>query len=111
MSNKQPQNPEELPENLKRIRKEINAVLDDYSSGPAGDKMTDSLVDVVVAECMELRERIAGRILGQVAERYESVSSEQIEKLANVVLWHYEDPMTGTIEMMDPPKRKGVRLI
>lgn len=98
--------PETFPENRKRIEREIRDALAYGGMQIAPQVMVDELVDVVVAECMELRERIASKIVGPLIGRYEDgLNDLQLETLAMVVEYHYETD-TGAIDIaFDPTQR------
>jgi hypothetical protein len=105
-------NPEEMAENKARIRKEIQAVVSDRANTMlTNTPLIDDLVEVVVAECTELRERIAERIIDPLIGRYEDgLDNDRLEILKHVILSHYEDSI-GSIELLDPPKRGGLQSI
>jgi hypothetical protein len=103
-----------MAENKARIRKEIKdaleGALNDAFHGhvPDQERVVDNLVEVVVAECTELRERIADRIIGPLVGRYEDgLNNDRLEILAHVVRSHYETN-TGEIELLDPPQPSGL---
>lgn len=84
--------PENFPDNRTRISNEVRSVLKECGGidiAPAA--LVDGLVDVVTYECAELRDRIASRIVGKLIGRYDDLSDEKLERLAYVVLKHYED--------------------
>jgi hypothetical protein len=83
--------PETRPENVNRIEREIRAALKCAGIDIPSKKMVDELSGVVVAECVELRHRIASRILGVLIDRGDGVTHEQLQKLAYIVEYHYED--------------------
>ena len=95
--------PENLPENRLRIRREILDVLKDHSS-VLPKKAIEELIDVVTAELVELRERIAERIIEPVIGRYENgITDTQLTILQHVILQHYEDA-AGEIQLLKNPE-------
>lgn len=104
------ESPETFPENRARIGREVRDALKYGGIHIANQALVDELVDVVVSECMELRERIANRIIAPLIGRYENgLSDLQLETLAMVVEYHYETD-TGTIDIAfdptDPPAKR-----
>jgi hypothetical protein len=101
--------PETFPKNRARIAKEVLAAAKD-ADVILPQVLVDDLVEVAVCECIELRERIASRILGVLIDRGEGCTAEQLERLAYIVEQHFEDE-TGSIELVEPPKLKPLRRI
>ena len=101
--------PENFPENKARILKEIQAAAA-YAKTILSPQLQSDLVEVVVAECIELRERIAERIIDKLADRGEGLSQEQLERLAWIVLYHYESS-DGFIDVVEPTPKEFLRRV
>lgn len=97
------ESPESFPENRKRLEREFRDALKSGGLDIVPQRILDECVDVAVAECMELRERIAGRIVGPLIGRYENgLNDLQLETLAMVIEYHYETD-TGAIDIAFDP--------
>ena len=102
--------PENYPENRRRIDREIRDACLAGGLHIVPQKVVDELTAVVIAECTELRERIANRIVGTCIGRYEcggvaGINDKQLEMLCSVIEYHFEDDQ-GTIHIA--PEVTGV---
>lgn len=95
------QSPEDFPKNRKRIERELRDALKAGGIDIAPQPLLAELVGVVVAECTELRDRVATRIIGPLVGRYENFDDDQLERLGYIVLRHYVDD-AGAIQIDFP---------
>lgn len=95
--------PENFAENRLRISRE-------FKSAGVPAKLINDCVDIAVAECLELRDRIANRIIGQLIDRGGGLTEEQLEKLAYIVEYHFCDA-EGSVEVVEPPQLPKLRVI
>lgn len=113
MSRPELPNPDNLPENRARLEREFRDALRTGGMHIFPQRLLDELVDVATCECIELRSRIASKIIGPIIGRYEvggegGISDEKLEFLATVVEYHYEDD-DGNIQLIPeaiPPAPK-----
>ncbi len=93
--------PETFANNRQRIAREIKDAAKD-AAVVLPKRLLDDLIEIVVAECVELRERVSQRIIGQLVGRYDDLDDAKLELLAFVVENHYVDA-TGAIELAYEP--------
>lgn len=92
--------PETFAENRARIEREVREALLSSGMDIVPQRLVDDLVDVSVAECMELRDRIANRIVAPMIGRYDDgVPDAKLEMLVAVIEYHFEDS-DGNIQII-----------
>lgn len=94
-----PENPERFASNRTRLAGEVRAALRAAGLHIVPQQVVESLTDLIIEECVTLRERVAGEIT-KVVGRYDGggISDRGLEMLALMTEFHYVDE-TGAFQV------------